>query len=391
MKRFSAQYTITNSSPLLKRAIISTEDDGTIISIEDTAGELKERHSTEFYNGIIIPGFVNCHCHLELSHMKGSVLPGGGLGAFIEQIRSSREAKVEKIIEAAYSADNYMYNEGISLCADICNTSVSFPLKKESSISYINLLEVFGIDPDRAFRRDEELSILINKASEMNLSFFPVPHSVYSLSLTLLRLLKERSEHNKVTSIHFMETSAEKEFLDNQSGLLMISYQRSGLIPARLETVKNHAEAVFNEITPSGNLILVHNTTVDSEIIRAVKKRKNLYWCLCPNSNEYIENTIPPVNLLTEEGCVIVIGTDSLASNPKLSILEELKTLQLNFPLLSLEDLISWATVNGARALGEEDRFGIIEPGKKPGLLLLQNADLINMKLLPDSFVTRLI
>jgi cytosine/adenosine deaminase-related metal-dependent hydrolase len=171
----------------------------------------------------------------------------------------------------------------------------------------------------------------------------------------------------------------------------MTSYERSGLIPERLETVKNHAEAVLNEITQSGNLILVHNTTADREIIRAIRKRKNLYWCLCPNSNAYIEKSVPPVNLLTEEGCVIVIGTDSLASNIKLSILEELKTLQLHFPLLSLEDLISWATVNGARALGEEDRFGIIEPGKKPGLLLLQNVDLINMKLLPESSVTRLV
>jgi imidazolonepropionase-like amidohydrolase len=62
----------------------------------------------------------------------------------------------------------------------------------------------------------------------------------------------------------------------------------------------------------------------------------------------------------------------------------------MNLPSLSVEDLISWATVNGARALKKEDRFGIIEPGKKPGLLLLQNVDLINMKLLPDSFVTRL-
>jgi len=391
MKRFSAQYSITNSSPLLKRPVITTEDDGTIISIEDTAGELKERHSTEFYNGIIIPGFVNCHCHLELSHMKGAVSPGGGLGVFIEQIRSSRETKTEKIIGSAYSADNDMYNEGISLSADISNTTISFPVKKESRISYINLLEVFGIDPDKASRRIEELSELMRIISQMNLSYYPVPHSAYSLSLTLFRLLREKSEHNKVTSVHFMETAAEKEFLDNQSGLLMTSYQRSGLIPERPETVKNHAEAVLNEITPSGNLILVHNTTVNRETIRAVGKRKNLYWCLCPNSNAYIEKTIPPVNLLTEEGCVIVIGTDSLASNAKLSILEELKTLQLNFPLLSLEDLISWATVNGARALGEDDRFGKIEPGKKPGLLLLQNADLINMKLLPESFVTRLI
>jgi aminodeoxyfutalosine deaminase len=71
MKRFTAQYVITNSGPPLKRAVLTTEDDGTITGIEDTDGNLKEKHSTEFHNGVIIPGFVNCHCHLELSHMKG--------------------------------------------------------------------------------------------------------------------------------------------------------------------------------------------------------------------------------------------------------------------------------------------------------------------------------
>ena len=95
--------------------------------------------------------------------------------------------------------------------------------------------------------------------------------------------------------------------------------------------------------------------------------------------------------MLVEEGCEIVIGTDSLASNASLSILEELKTLQYHFPDLSLEDLVRWGTDNGARALGKEDSFGRIVPGKKPGLLLLQNIDLVNMKLLPDSVATRLI
>lgn len=391
MKRFSAQYVITNSSPLLKRAVITTEDDGTVTSVEDTAGELKEEHSVGFYNGIIIPGFVNCHCHLELSHMKGSVEQGSGLDGFLEQIRSTRVANGDRIVKSAHSADNNMYIEGISLCADICNTSETFALKKESRISYINLLEVFGIDPDKASGRFEELMRVSENASEMNLSFSLVPHSAYSMSLSLLRLLREKSEKNKVTSIHFMETSREKEFLENHSGPMMTSYVRSGLLPSRLETVKNHAEAVLNEVTQAGNLILVHNTFADRKTIRAVKKRENLYWCLCPNSNVYIEKTIPPVNLLLEEGCEIVIGTDSLASNSRLSIIDELKTLQLNFPSLLIETLITWATLNGAKALGEADRFGKIEPGKRPGLLLLQNADLINMKLLPDTFVTRLI
>jgi cytosine/adenosine deaminase-related metal-dependent hydrolase len=391
MKRFSAQYIITNSGPPLKRAVITTEDDGTILSIEDTGGYLEEKHSLEFHNGIIIPGFVNCHCHLELSHMKGSVAQGSSLAGFLGQIRNNRDNNSETIITAAYSADNEMYSEGIVLCADICNTSLSFIIKKESRISYINLLEVFGIDPEKAGRRMDEIIKVAETAENMNLPFSVVPHSAYSLSLSLLHMLRNKTDNNKVTSIHFMETSGEKAFLKNHSGPLMDSFKLSGSIPSGLETVKSHVDAVLNEITLSGNLILVHNTFAGRETIRKIRERKNLFWCLCPNSNIYIENEIPPLDLLIEEDCEIVIGTDSLASNNKLSILGELKTLQLKFPDLSIEELVRWATINGSKALGEDSRFGKIETGKKPGLLLLQNIDLINMKFLPESFVTRLI
>ena len=113
----------------------------------------------------------------------------------------------------------------------------------------------------------------------------------------------------------------------------MDSYRESELIPEVLETVEDHATAVLDEITPSGNLILVHNTYADRNTIKKVKKRENLFWCLCPNSNLYIEDHVPPVDLLIEEDCRIVTGTDSLAANNRLSILEELKTLHSLLPV----------------------------------------------------------
>src|SRR5664279_5362748 len=100
MKCFAAQYIITGTGSRLKRAVITTEDDGTIISIEDTTGSLKERHSIEFYNGIIVPGFINAHCHLELSHLKGKTKKKEGLGGFIEQIRKNRYSTKDDIISA---------------------------------------------------------------------------------------------------------------------------------------------------------------------------------------------------------------------------------------------------------------------------------------------------
>jgi cytosine/adenosine deaminase-related metal-dependent hydrolase len=391
MRNFSAQYILTNSGAPLKRAIITTADDGTIISIEDTNGDLHEKHSVEFFNGIIIPGFVNCHSHLELSHMRGTISRGNGLTGFIDKVRNTRASEDASIIQEAVTADRDMYSAGVNLCADICNTALTFGVKKESRINYISLLEVFGIDPAKAKRRINDISVISELAGEMKLTYSIVPHSVYSISLTLFRLLKEMNNENLVTSIHFMETPDEAELVENHSGPLMTSYLQSGLISSGIETVKSHSDAVLNEITRSGNLILVHNTFADRKTIREVKKRGKLFWCLCPKSNAYIENKIPPVDLLIEEQCTITIGTDSLASNNSLNILEELKLLQIHFPSLSITELVSWATLNGAKALGKEESFGKIAPGIKPGLLLLQNVDLQNMKLLPESFVTRLI
>ena len=391
MKRFSAQYIITNSGPALKRGIVTTDDAGNILEVEDTGGDLKEKHSVEFYNGIIIPGFVNCHCHLELSHLKGVVEPGGGLGSFVEKIITIRDTKKEDITSSASAGDKEMYNEGVNLCADISNSDVSFSIKQKSQIKYVNLLEVFGIDPEKSTLRMNSIMKVAEIAAHTGMPYYLVPHAAYSMSAPLLKLLREQSRNNKVTSIHFMESEGEKSFLATHTGPLLTSYEQLSLIPSELKTAASHAEIVLKEITPSGNLILVHNTFADKETIEAVKSRKNLFWCLCPASNLYIENKLPPLDLLLEEGCDIVIGTDSLASNTGLSILEELKILQANFPHLSINRLVEWATINGARALGEEDRFGKIAPGKNPGLLLIEEADLVNMKLIPESFVKRLI
>jgi cytosine/adenosine deaminase-related metal-dependent hydrolase len=388
MKHFSSQFIFTNTGPPLKRGGITTNDDGTIISVDDT---LIESHSVEFHNGIIIPGFVNCHCHLEISHLKGTITGGKGLAHFIMELRNTRDINTEDILSRAKDADRELYNEGVVLCADICNTDVTFELKKKSSVSYYNLLEIYGIDPGRTHKRITEILKVEAEALRHGLQYSLTPHSAYSVSLPLFRYLKEKSKTNKVTSIHFLESEEEKKFLSDHSGPLMESYEKSGIMPEQPETPASHADVILNEVTDSGNLILVHNTFADRKTIREINRRSNIFWCLCPASNMYISGKIPPVDILISEGCSIVVGTDSLASNRKLSILSELSILQEHFPYIGLEEMVQWATVNGAKALGEDQNFGKIEPGKKPGLLLLQDIDLLNLRLLPESHVTRLI
>jgi cytosine/adenosine deaminase-related metal-dependent hydrolase len=210
------------------------------------------------------------------------------------------------------------------------------------------------------------------------------------MSLSLLGMLLAETSSNSVTSIHFMETAGERMFLESLTGPLYESYLRSGLLPARTDLAPDPVSAVLDYVTPSGNLILVHNTFADSESIQRLKSRKNLFFCLCPGANLFIEERMPPLTLLLEEGCDIVIGTDSLASNSTLSIFEEMKLLQQHFPFLNLKQLSLWASANGARALGLTGSHGVIAPGSSPGLVLVNNADLENLKLLPGSTMKRL-
>ena len=116
-----------------------------------------------------------------------------------------------------------------------------------------------------------------------------------------------------------------------------------------------------------------------------------VFWVICPNANLYIEDKLPGVVIANSNSLQICLGTDSLASNKKLSIIEEMKTLQTSFPFLRLEDLINWATINGARALGIQDKYGSLETGKKPGVVWLSNIDFEGLKLKPKSKSLRLV
>jgi cytosine/adenosine deaminase-related metal-dependent hydrolase len=104
----------------------------------------------------------------------------------------------------------------------------------------------------------------------------------------------------------------------------------------------------------------------------------NAFWCLCPNANQYIEQTMPPVELLRSENANIVVGTDSYASNWSLNVLDELKTIQQNQPQIPLAEMLGWATINGARALQMDKHLGSFEKGKKPGLVLIKGIDALN-------------
>jgi aminodeoxyfutalosine deaminase len=373
MRRISAQYIFTTAGQPLRRAVVTAADDGTIVEVQDTGGELRESAATEFYNGIVIPGLVNCHSHLELSHMRNTVPRGGGLAGFISYMRERRGAgsgEIEAAGEneaAAARADREMYDGGVVACGDISNESVSFDVKSKSSVRYLTFAEVFGTDPLQAGARMSGVLRVAQAAVELLLPVYITPHAVYSMSDPLFTRVREHITPESLLSLHFLESDDERRMSSD------------------------HVEKALELSRLASHLILVHNTVITRAEAESLAAEGNTWFCLCPSSNLYITGSMPPVTLLREVTDRIVAGTDSLASNDRLDMLAELRLLHEAAPDLPLDEVIRWGTINGARALKMSDTLGSIEPGKKPGLLLIENADLVNLRLLPASRVRRLL
>jgi len=367
MRRISSQYIFTSAGPPLKRGIITTADDGTILSVEDTGGSPGESAGTEFYNGIIIPGLVNCHSHLELSHMRGEFPAGSGLKSFIDHVRRHREADIGVVAAAAEKADGEMFSAGTVACGDISNNAASFPVKSGSPIVYHTFIEVFGTDPLVADDRIGEAARLSAAAAAAGMSCSITPHAVYSVSEPLMSLLRNHITPGSVISLHFLESDDERHMAGD------------------------HLEKALSLAGICSQLLLVHNTVITRHEAQSLAASGNTWFCLCPSSNMHITGVMPPVALLSEVTGRIVTGTDSLASTGHLNLLTELRLLHETVPRLPLHEIIRWGTINGARALGMSETLGSIEPGKKPGLLLVENTDLVSLHLLPGSRVRRLL
>jgi cytosine/adenosine deaminase-related metal-dependent hydrolase len=152
-------------------------------------------------------------------------------------------------------------------------------------------------------------------------------------------------------------------------------------------------QSTLKHLPVQNNLLLVHNIYTnqsDIDFIEGIRSLKNTWFVLCPASNLYIQNRLPDIGLFRSKNLQLCLGTDSLASNHQLSILEEMKVIQTSFPNISLQELIGWACINGAKALAMGKWAGSIEVGKRPGLNLLSGMDLGSLKLLPKTTVKKL-
>ena len=368
LRYITADWIYPVSSPRLHHGVVVVEN-GRIKEV--TSREQVPADQLEYYKGMIIPGFINTHCHLELSHLKGKAPTGAGLLPFLDHVVKFRDIDQDTIDAAILEADTYMWESGIQAVGDICNKADTFPVKRKSKIQYYSFVEMFD------FLQDQQTDLMIkgyvdvyDKAPDPKTA---VPHAPYSVSPNLFQRLKEMNTSKVTVSIHNQETPAEQDFFMNGTGGFFEFYKNFGFDLSHFQsTGKTSIHYAMAHMDPGQRTLFVHNTLTSAEDIQAAHAwSDHVYWATCANANLYIENRLPFYQRFIHAGACMTIGTDSLTSNWQLSVLEEMKTIAKYQSYVPFDTLLQWATLNGAKALGMEDKLGSLDKGKAPGVLVL--------------------
>lgn len=377
-RRATAEYIYTSGpSGVIRNGYVEYDEaDGTIVSVGECAdGE-------EVTPGALAPGFVNGHCHIELSHLHGKFRKGTGMAGFIDQINELRDwaGREEKTRLVKVWMDK-MWAAGVSAMADISNDDASFEVKKSHDMYTRTFLEVFGSEPHMCEGVMAEVTALNEIADKAGIDAAPTPHSCYTMSPDLLSASAAAGLAKGFLSYHSQESQEEEDLLRTGSGAMYENRKRSGMstppvtgessLKYFLQRLAVAADAPYEQ-----HILLVHNVCLAQDDIDAAKeKMKNVYWAICPLSNIFIHNALPPIALMRENGLDIMLGTDSLSSNDDLDMVKEMYCLHANFPEVPMDEIITWATVNGARFLAKEDAMGSLEAGKRPGIVRINNID----------------
>ena len=370
---YQADFVFPADRAPIRNGYVELDGEGRVLRVSDTIDDGAEVTTLK---GALLPGLVNAHCHLELSHLRGAMDTGTGLLPFLKGVVTLRGKSPEEIDAAIRRADADMWAAGVQAVGDISNTADTAAVKAESPIAYYTFVEAF--DFLQGGTMAQEVFAKAQTAYEQHPE--PkryVPHAPYTVSPELYGLLQAHNPARGTVSIHNQETAAEDALSRDKTGGFVDFYRDFGFsLDAFAPSGKTSLAATLPHLDPTRRTLLVHNTqTTAADIERAEDWSAHVYWATCPNANLYIENRLPDYGAFLEAGARVCIGTDSLSSNWQLSVWDEVAAISKYASYVDLRTLVQWATLNGAEALGMDARLGSLTPGKVPGLVLAEGVD----------------
>jgi len=368
MRRISANYILPVNSPPIRNGIIELDEKGFIIDIIDPGKTFKEIRNLEFYNGVLIPGFIDSYSRLEFSCLEEEPASNMSPVEFYSRIKEkSASISFEKKQKILKNADFFKNASGIAAALDHCFFNDTFPVKKNSQVYYYTLIE--------AISKLESADDYIKNAGEILKQMI----ELYSIqgNLTPAALFSVNSKFhgdlirkNPVPSIYSVSLFKANE-----------KYSR--------ENLNENVDYFFKDwLRCDNNVLFIRDfyNKFSGNVISMPGDYKNIYYTL----NYPFGQSLPSLSFLSEKSGFITLGTGCRPAGNTSSILDVIKELQRLSSSVNFNELLSWSTINGARALGMEDSYGTLEKNKKPGINLLEPFDFSKWRLKEESTVKKL-
>lgn len=382
MRGIAASWVITGDAEVapIERGAVVLDDAGGVVAVGEASALQREHGSArwEQTRAVLLPGLVNAHTHLELSALRGEAAGGRGFVPWVDGMLEARIRKhPEQDEEAIDAAVSELLASGTAAVGEVTNSLAAVSSLGSAPLVGRVFHEVFGMR-----RETGEGMIASARATRgargdwpANLSYVLAPHTTYTLHPDVLRsVLADARAQRALTSIHLCEHAAERrylldgsgpfaDFVRARSGGAASDWQPPGISPV-------HYAAKLGALAP--DVLAVHLCDATPEELREVAGA-NARVVLCPRSNLHIQVKLPPLHAMLEAGLRPGLGTDSLASNTTLDVLEEARSLAERFPAVKPRTLLAMATSWGADALGFGRLLGKVAPGFAPGLVAFEH------------------
>jgi cytosine/adenosine deaminase-related metal-dependent hydrolase len=342
--------------PALPNGTVTVEN-GIIVAVEACG---KRAADEDLGNCAVLPGLVNAHTHLDLTGLRNQTPPGADFVAWLRAVvefRRSRSAEeVQRDIQAGIAE---CIAHGTTLVGDISAGGASWQALSGSALRAVVFHELLGLPPDRAQSAFQSAAQALNHhpataTCRAGLS----PHAPYSVCEWLIdRALEEGRRRDLPVAIHIAETRGELELLEGQCGPFVDFLQELGVWYP--EGLIASTTALIAKCRRVGRTLLIHGNYLSPD---QLSSQDTIVYC--PRTHAAFRHAPYPLEDFLATGARIVLGTDSLASNPDLSVLEEARFVHRHYPGIAPADVLRMATLNGAEALGCSGVTGSLTPGK---------------------------
>jgi len=314
---------------------------------------------------VVVPGLINAHLHLELSHVLGTTTRGKGFATWVlSLIANSLEKLSQKALDKAIT----------QLAA--CGTVAVIDITTRNTARIADALEAAGIGGALAieffgFAGGKELQWPISIAelpAHARKRITAAGHALYSTHPdTLVAAKRWCTEQGRPFSLHLAEHPDETKQMLTGSGDFADLLRKKGVLPADWAPPGCRPVEYADRLgLLDQQTLAVHCVQLDDTDIATLAARGTTV-CLCPRSNAYIDVGLAPWKKLAAAGVPLCLGTDGLSSNSDLNLWNEALDILEQPDSPGFCEVLRWMTSTPARLLGAESDYGTLEPGVVAG------------------------